>query len=73
MTFSGFDEVETGIGEFPLDVFVADKRSRLNRIGFVSFVVVVVGSFDDVSNKRLASDGVEHGNWILTAIIKKML
>jgi len=68
-TFSSFDGVETDIGAFPLDVFVAGKRLRFNRIGFVSFVDDVV-SFDDVSSKRLVIDGVEQGNGISTTIIK---
>jgi hypothetical protein len=64
VTFSSFDGVETDISELPFDVFVADKRSRFNRIGFVSFVDVV--SFDDISRKRLVIDGVEQGNGMST-------
>lgn len=70
VTFSSFDRVETDIDEFPLDVFVADKRSRFNRIDFVSFVDVV--SFDDRSSKRLVIDGVEHGTGISTTRNRKL-
>ncbi len=71
LTFSSLVGVETEIDESPLEVFVAGKRSRFNRIGFVSFVDVV--SFDDINNKRLVMDGVEQGNGISTAKIKKLL
>jgi hypothetical protein len=60
MTFSSFVRVETEIGEFPLDVDGAGRRSRSNRIGFLSFVEDV--SFDDENKRRL--DGAEHGNGI---------
>ncbi len=61
--------METGKDEFPLDDFVAGKRIRFNRIDFVSFVVVVVSSLDDIS-KRLVIDDVEQGNGISISKIK---
>jgi hypothetical protein len=65
--------VETDLLEFPLDILVAGKRSRFNRIGFVSFVGIAC--FDDV-NKRFIIAGAEHGNdisMIVFAIDKKMI
>ncbi len=59
--------METGKDEFPLDDFVAGKRTRFNRIDFVSFAVV--SSLDDIS-KRLVIDDVEQGNGISISKIK---
>jgi hypothetical protein len=67
LTFSSFDGEETEGDEFPLNVDVAGKRSRFNRIVFVSFVDVV--SFDETNSKRLVIDGDEHGNVISMAKI----
>ncbi len=58
LTFSSFDGAEV---EFEIVIFAAGKRSRFNRIGFVSFVGV--DGFDDLNN-RLVIDGAEHGNGI---------
>jgi hypothetical protein len=65
LTFSSFDGAETDVNEFPLDVFVAGKPGRVNRIGFVSFV--------DVMSKRPVIDGVEEGDWISTTKVKMFL
>jgi hypothetical protein len=67
LTFSPFDGVEM---EFEIVIFAAGKRSRFNRIGFVSFVGVE--GFDDI-NKRLVIDGTEQGNVISTKELPKII
>ena len=60
-TFSSFDDVQIELVELEIDIFAGGRRSRFNRIGFVSFVVV--DGFDDV-NRRFVIDGAEQGNEI---------
>ena len=60
-TFSSFDDVQIELVELEIDIFAGGRRSRFNRIGFVSFVVV--DGFDDV-NRRFVIDGTEQGNGI---------
>ncbi len=65
LTFSSFDGAEV---EFEIVIFAAGKRSRFNRIGFVSFVGVE-GLVD--INKRLVIDGAEQGNEISIKVFAK--
>ena len=60
-TFSPLDGEKIELAEFGMGVFVAGKRSRFSRMGWV--LVVGGGCFDDV-NSRLVIDGAEHGNEI---------
>jgi hypothetical protein len=64
-TFSPFDVVKMVLGP---EIFAAGKRSRFNRIGFVSFVGVE-GLVD--INKRLVIDGAEQGNEISIKVFAK--
>lgn len=57
---------------FGLEIFVAGKRSRFKRIGFVSLLVVVDGEAFDEINNRLVIDGAEQGNDILITPFAKI-
>ncbi len=68
-TFSPFGDEEFELVEFEIVIFVAGKRSRFNRIGFVLFPE---GDCLDDINKRLRIDGAEQGNEISIGEFAKM-
>ena len=71
LTCFPLNDVETESVESLPDVLAVGKRSRFNRMGFVSLlvVVVVVRSCFDALSKRSVIDDVEQGKEIVSGVL----